>query len=530
MTGAREWLAGMHGSKENDMEILGYTQEEWNYIWSTMLIDGAWSVPSITDEFGNSIKDNHAPEMFIKYIAHDVQCHLIVFDLTLNTVQFCSANHLKDDNAMFGAPILLYNTGSHFQSVFPLNHEYFIDYAKDFEDNQLSSNAGSSSDQKAQEKCLLLTNDDLSLNLSNPHRSKLRNTTHKDSPLIFPNSVSLDQYCQYADNDNQTIVTKKQDKSKMKVLPELKSHANLHSENRVPMNENELPNQSNNCRSKSNNKEKEINACSLREECEESYINSILKKKVCNRSIEEKRALSRFRANSYRKRKTSDLKEQEANKSQNGKLHCEDSETLIQINKYELPINPRICRSQNDNEEKQINACSIREECEESYIESILKKKACDRSIEEKRAHSRFRKRNERKRKSLELEEQKANKSKDRILHGKDFSMKHNCETVGQFSTIEHKCRSETCSEICLMDDIISKKVSQRTDKEKRILKNFRQKLYRRKEKKTLEETEKQKKMDKEKKRRRRESSEVREKVLLFYPVDTYCTMFTKSL
>ena len=139
MTGAREWLAGMHGSKENDMEILGYTQEELNYIWSTMLIDGAWSVPSITDEFGNSIKDNHAPEMFIKYIAHDVQCHLIVFDLTLNTVQFCSANHLKDDNVMFDAPILLYNTGSHFQSVFPLNHEYFIHYVKDFEDKQFLS-------------------------------------------------------------------------------------------------------------------------------------------------------------------------------------------------------------------------------------------------------------------------------------------------------------------------------------------------------------------------------------------------------
>ena len=142
--GAKEWLAGLHGSKENNMEDLGYTQGEWEYIWSTMLENGAWAVPSITDEFGNPIKDNLAPEMFIKYIAHDVQCNIVVFDLTLGDVQFCSANHLKDNNVLFEAPILLYNTGTHFQSVHPLDQEYFIQYARNIECNQSNPDGNSS--------------------------------------------------------------------------------------------------------------------------------------------------------------------------------------------------------------------------------------------------------------------------------------------------------------------------------------------------------------------------------------------------
>ena len=134
--GGREWLSGMHGSKENNKDILGYTDGEWNFIWSTMLSDGAWSVPAITDKFGNVIKDNLAPELFIKFIAHDVRCHIVVFDLILNMVQFCSANHLKDNNMLFDAPILLYTTGNHFQAVYPLNTEYFVNYARDLEYSQ----------------------------------------------------------------------------------------------------------------------------------------------------------------------------------------------------------------------------------------------------------------------------------------------------------------------------------------------------------------------------------------------------------
>ena len=59
--GASEWLAGKNGSKRNDKNILDYTDDEWAYIWSTMLEDGAWAVPSIKDELGNIIKQNYAP-------------------------------------------------------------------------------------------------------------------------------------------------------------------------------------------------------------------------------------------------------------------------------------------------------------------------------------------------------------------------------------------------------------------------------------------------------------------------------------
>ena len=54
VTSAAEWMSGGHNSKQNDKEICGYSDEEWNYIWSTMLEDGAWAVPSIKDGFGNT--------------------------------------------------------------------------------------------------------------------------------------------------------------------------------------------------------------------------------------------------------------------------------------------------------------------------------------------------------------------------------------------------------------------------------------------------------------------------------------------
>ena len=131
--GASEWLAGNHGSKENDKEKLGYTDKEWQLIWSLMMEDGAWALPSLKDEYGNFVKDNHAPELLIKFAAHDFQCHIIVFDLQLNRIQFCSGNHLKNNNVIFDSPLILYATGSHFQSVFQKDHTFFINLSNKLE-------------------------------------------------------------------------------------------------------------------------------------------------------------------------------------------------------------------------------------------------------------------------------------------------------------------------------------------------------------------------------------------------------------
>ena len=132
--GAAELMEGGQESKQNDKENLGYSDEEWDYIWTTMLEDGAWAVPSIKEDSGKVLKENLAPEMFIKFIAHDLQCNIIIFDLLLGQTQFCSANHLKDDNVSFDSPILLYSTGSHFQAVFPKDQEFFINYARQLEE------------------------------------------------------------------------------------------------------------------------------------------------------------------------------------------------------------------------------------------------------------------------------------------------------------------------------------------------------------------------------------------------------------
>ena len=125
--GASEWLSGMHGSKVNDKMDLGYSDHEWTTIWNLLLEDGAWAMPSLKDKHGNPIKENYAPEMLIKFLAHELKTHIIVFDLHLDTIQFCSANHLKSGNIVFESPVLLYATGNHFQAVFPKDHEYFIE-------------------------------------------------------------------------------------------------------------------------------------------------------------------------------------------------------------------------------------------------------------------------------------------------------------------------------------------------------------------------------------------------------------------
>ena len=177
--GAAEWMSGRHDSKQNDKEILGYSDEEWNFIWDTMLEDGAWAVPDIKDSLGNTIKGNHAPEMFIKYIAHDLQCHIIVFDLLLGQVQFCSANHVKDENVSFDSPILLYTTGGHFQSVFPKDQEYFINFARELEESHSIIPTHSKQARSGE-------------NIPIPSESSLLHGVqeHKETPKLDPRSAS----------------------------------------------------------------------------------------------------------------------------------------------------------------------------------------------------------------------------------------------------------------------------------------------------------------------------------------------------
>ena len=164
--GASDWLAGNNNSKQNQKELLGYSDDEWEYIWATMMEDGAWAVPSLKDTSGNWLKDNCAPEMMIQYIAHDLRCHIVVFDLPLNTVQFCSANHLKDDNVVFNSPLLIYSTGSHFQSVFPKSHEFFIQYADNLEEENTGPN--------------------VSKHIPNKKEESIKDATHSDSHKSIP--------------------------------------------------------------------------------------------------------------------------------------------------------------------------------------------------------------------------------------------------------------------------------------------------------------------------------------------------------
>ena len=131
--GAAEWMTGKNGSLQNDKLLFGYTDGEWEFIWMIRMEDGAWAVPSITDVNGDFVKENNAPEILMKYIAQDLKANIIMFDLQLNIVQFVSGNLLKPDNVVFDSPLLMYATGSHFQSVVQTDHEFFINYAKELE-------------------------------------------------------------------------------------------------------------------------------------------------------------------------------------------------------------------------------------------------------------------------------------------------------------------------------------------------------------------------------------------------------------
>ena len=152
VTGAMEWLSGSYGSKENDKQKLGYTDQEWEMIWTPMLENGAWAMPPLNDDDGHYLKENHAPEMLIKFVAHDLKSHIIVFDLQLERIQFCSGNHLRENNVIFESPLILYATGSHFQAVFQKDHASFIDLAKKLDDADISVSNSDSSNSSNEKK------------------------------------------------------------------------------------------------------------------------------------------------------------------------------------------------------------------------------------------------------------------------------------------------------------------------------------------------------------------------------------------
>ena len=152
--GAFDWMAGKNGSKQNYKVFFGYTDVEWEYIWSTLSQDGAWAVPSKKNDDGTVIKENWAPEIMIKFIAHDIRCNIIVFDLQLDRIQFISGNHIANNNVIFDSPLLLYSTGSHFQAVFPTDHEFFHEYAKILDkENNSSSLESRANDIQVSDNC-----------------------------------------------------------------------------------------------------------------------------------------------------------------------------------------------------------------------------------------------------------------------------------------------------------------------------------------------------------------------------------------
>ena len=45
--GAYEWLAGKHGSLQNLKDVFQYTDDEWSFVWSTLIHDKTWNVQQI---------------------------------------------------------------------------------------------------------------------------------------------------------------------------------------------------------------------------------------------------------------------------------------------------------------------------------------------------------------------------------------------------------------------------------------------------------------------------------------------------
>ena len=61
----------------------GYSDREWELIWSMMEEDGVWDVPSLKDNNGKFLKENFAPEMLIRYAAHELKSHIIALENTV---------------------------------------------------------------------------------------------------------------------------------------------------------------------------------------------------------------------------------------------------------------------------------------------------------------------------------------------------------------------------------------------------------------------------------------------------------------
>ena len=178
--GASEWLSGMHGSKENEMLKFGYSSMQWEIIWSTMFENGVWNVPGFRDGEGNLLKENLGPEMLIRYAAHEIKCHIVVIDLQLSRIQFCSGNFLGDNNVIFESPLILYATGNPFQSVFQIDHEYWIRFAKeqDEEINQVVCEEKSNMSSRMPQKGVKNQND------IEPEESNLSKTMGEHEPNI----------------------------------------------------------------------------------------------------------------------------------------------------------------------------------------------------------------------------------------------------------------------------------------------------------------------------------------------------------
>ena len=50
VVGASEWLAGKYGSLQNLKDIFQYTDDQWRFVWSTLIHDKTWNVPHIKDK------------------------------------------------------------------------------------------------------------------------------------------------------------------------------------------------------------------------------------------------------------------------------------------------------------------------------------------------------------------------------------------------------------------------------------------------------------------------------------------------
>ena len=86
---ASEGLAGKYGANHNEKSNFGYTEKEWEWIWSSMMEDGAWAVPGVTDSSGVVVKENFAPEILI-FFTSDLYLLRINLYIRLFKISFSS--------------------------------------------------------------------------------------------------------------------------------------------------------------------------------------------------------------------------------------------------------------------------------------------------------------------------------------------------------------------------------------------------------------------------------------------------------